>query len=49
VDLLVDTESIDPTLTLADDRRVRVVELVVRQGELILRCETTLGQNLTGQ
>ena len=49
VDLLVDVDSIDPTLTLADDRRVRVVDLVVREGELILRCETTLAGNATEQ
>ena len=49
VDLLVDAKRIDPTITLADDRRVRVVELVVRQDELILRCETKPARKATEQ
>ena len=49
VDLLVDTERIDPTITLADNRRVRVVELVAGDGELVLLCETMTAVNATDQ
>ncbi len=44
VDLLVDAKRIDPTITLADDRRVRIVDLIVGDGELILLCETKLAE-----
>ncbi len=49
VDLLTDTKRVDPTITLADGRRVRVVELVAREGELIVLCETVNAGHATGQ
>ena len=49
VDLLIDAERLDPTITLADGRRVRVVELVAREGELIVLCETKIAGDATDQ
>ncbi len=49
VDLLIDAERVDPTITLADGRRVRVVELVAREGELIVLCATKIAGNATDQ
>jgi len=49
VDLLTDAERVDSTITLADGRRVRVVELVALEGEFIVLCETTNAAHATGQ
>ncbi len=40
IDLLIDEQRIDPVVTLSDGRRVRLLEIRPRRGDVILRCRT---------
>ena len=40
IDLLIDEQRIDPVVSLSDGRRVRLLDIRVDAGEVILRCRT---------